>query len=194
MGNGKSVPSPAETRRAASDGSESSPGVRACAFSSSRAESLGISGSAILSLVKRGKLIRVAHGLYRIDKYVPQPEGLDAYAIAVARVGEDAYLWGQSVLQVHRLCPTDPAKIYVATPSRFRGKLPEGIILKNNAKAPDVGFIEGIRAQTVGKAIVSSQHIIMFDRLLDAVETAKSQGLIDELEAHKTLKELYTND
>lgn len=163
-------------------------------FRSSQAESLGISGSAILSLVKRGKLIRVAHGLYRIDKYVPQPEGLDAYAIAVARVGEDAYLWGPSVLQVHRLCPTDPAKIYVATPSRFRGKLPEGIILKNNAKTPDVGFIEGIRAQTVGKAIVSSQHIIMFDRLLDAVETAKRQGLIDELEAHKTLKELYTND
>ena len=34
----------------------------------------------------------------------------------------------------------------------------------------------------------------MFDRLLEAVEAAKSQGLISETEAHSTLKELYKND
>ena len=163
-------------------------------FRTSQAKSLGISDSAVLSLAKRGKLIRVSHGLYRIDKYVPQSGGLDAYAIAVARVGEDAYLWGPSVLQAHRLCPTDPAKIYVATPARFRGHLPEGIILKNNARPLDVGFIEGIRAQSVGKAILSCQHILMFDRLLDAVDAAKANGLISEAEAHSTLKELYKND
>lgn len=163
-------------------------------FRSSQAKSLGISGSAILGLAKRGRLTRVAHGLYRIDKYVPQPDGLDAQAIAVARVGEDAYLWGPSVLQAHRLCPTDPAKIYVATPTRFRGSLPEGIILKNGVKADEVGSVEGIRAQSVQNAILSSQHILMFDRLLEAVEAAKSQGLISETEAHSTLKELYKND
>lgn len=163
-------------------------------FRSSHAKSLGISEAAVLGLAKRGRLMRVAHGLYRIDKYVPQPEGLDAYAIAVARVGEGAYLWGPSVLQAYRLCPTDPAKIYVATPARFRGKLPEGIILKNGAKLSEVGFIEGIRAQPVAKAILSSQHIVMFDRLLEAVDAAKGQGLINEAEAHNTLKELYKND
>jgi len=163
-------------------------------FRSSQAKSLGISSSAILSLAKRGRLTRVAYGLYRIDKYVPQPDGLDAYAIAVARIGEDAYLWGPSVLQAHRLCPTDPAKIYVATPARFRGTIPEGIILKGRVKASEISFVGGIRAQSVGKAIVSSQHILMFNRLLDAVDAAKSQGLLSEQEAHNTLKELYKND
>ena len=163
-------------------------------FRTSQAQSLGVSGSAILSLAKRGKLLRIAHGLYRIDKYVPQPDELDAYAIAVARVGDDAYLWGPSVLQAHHLCPTDPAKIYVATPSRFRGRLPQGIILKNGAKLREVDFIEGIRAQSAGQAILSSQHIIMFDRLLEAVENAKGKGLLNEAEAHNTLKELYKND
>lgn len=163
-------------------------------FRSSQAKSLGISGSAILSLAKRGRLVRVAHGLYRIDKYVPQPDGLDAYAIAVARVGENAYLWGPSVLQAHRLCPTDPAKIYVATSARFRGNIPDGIILKTVTRSAEIGFIGGIRAQPVGKAIVSSQHLLMFDRLLDAVDSAKGQGLISEKEAHDTLKELYKND
>ena len=163
-------------------------------FRTSQAPSLGVSGSAVLSLAKRGRLLRIAHGLYRIDKYVPQPDGLDAYAIAVARVGEDAYLWGPSVLQALHLCPTDPAKIYVATSARFRGRLPNGIILKNCAKPHDVDFIEGIRAQTAGQAILSSQHIIMFDRLLEAVENAKGKGLLNEAQAHNTLKELYRND
>ena len=163
-------------------------------FRTSQAKGLGVSGSAVLSLAKRGKLLRIAHGLYRIDKYVPQPDGLDAYAIAVARVGDDAYLWGPSVLQAHHLCPTDPAKIYVATPSRFRGHLPQGIILKNGAKLRKVDFIGGIRAQSAGQAILSSQHIIMFDRLLEAVENAKGKGLLNDAEAHNTLKELYKND
>ena len=163
-------------------------------FRTSQAKGLGVSGSAVLSLAKRGKLLRIAHGLYRIDKYVPQPDGLDAYAIAVARVGDDAYLWGPSVLQAHPLCPTDPAKIYVATPSRFRGHLPQGIILKNGAKLRKVDFIGGIRAQSAGQAILSSQHIIMFDRLLEAVENARGKGLLSEAEAHSTLKELYKND
>ena len=163
-------------------------------FRTSQAKGLGVSGSAVLSLAKRGKLLRIAHGLYRIDKYVPQPDGLDAYAIAVARVGDDAYLWGPSVLQAHHLCPTDPAKIYVATPSRFRGHLPQGIILKNGTKLRKVDFIEGIRAQSAGQAILSSQHIVMFERLLEAVENAKGKGLLSEAEAHSTLKELYKND
>ena len=163
-------------------------------FHTSKAKSLGISEATILGLAKRGRLVRMAHGLYRIDKYVPQPDGLDALAIAVARVGENAYLWGPSVLQAYKLCPTDPAKIYVAVPGRFRGRLPDSIVLKNNVRAADIGVVEGIRAQSVSKAITSSQHIIMFNRLLDAVEEAKRQGLINEAEAHNTLKELYKND
>jgi len=72
--------------------------------------------------------------------------------------------------------------------------LPQGIILKNGANLREVDFIEGIRAQSAGRAILSSQHIIMFDRLLEAVESAKGKGLLNEAEAHNTLKKLYKND
>ena len=163
-------------------------------FRTSQAKGLGISNATVLGLARRGRLVRMAHGLYRIDKYAPQPNGFDAYAIAVARVGADACLWGPSVLQAYRLCPTDPAKIYVATPARFRGKLPENIILKSRPKTAATCFVEGIRAQPVAQAILSSQHILMFDRLLEAVESAKSQGLLNAEEAHNTRKELYKND
>ena len=62
-------------------------------FLSSRAREIGISGSALVNLASRGRLERLAHGVYRIDKFVPHPDGLDAYACAVACCGEDAYLW-----------------------------------------------------------------------------------------------------
>lgn len=66
--------------------------------------------------------------------------------------------------------------------------------MKNGVKTAEVGCVGGIRAQSVQNAILSSQHILMFDRLLEAVEAAKNQGLISETEAHSTLKELYKND
>jgi hypothetical protein len=36
--------------------------------------------------------------------------------------------------------------------------------------------------------------MIMFDRLLDAVNAAKAQGIINAEQAHETTKGLYVND
>lgn len=163
-------------------------------FRTSQAEQLGISKVAILRLAKRGKLDRLAYGLYRIDKYVPSKDGFDAYACAVAKCGENAYLWGPSVLALRDLCPTDPAIIYVATPDRFRGKLTHGIIIKDRQAPTARDTIEGISTQNLPSAILASQDLIMLPRLLDAVESAKERGLIDNTQAQILTRELYKND
>ncbi len=163
-------------------------------FTTSQAGELGISGSAIVNLAKRGRLERLAQGVYRIDKYVPRPDGLDAYACAVACCGLGAYLWGPSVLEIRGLCPTDPSRKYVATPNRFRGKVPDGIVVKERTPCDAIGNYEGIRVQGVRQAILASQHIVILDRLLTAVETAAEQGLIDITEAKSIIRELYKND
>lgn len=163
-------------------------------FRTSQAKALNVSNIALLRLAQRGRLQRLAYGLYRIDKYVPSKEGLDAYACAVAICGEAAYLWGPSVLAIRKLCPTDPAVIYVATPGRYRGKPRQGIIVKERKPAESLDSIEGISAQETKDAILSSQHIIMLPRLLDAVEVARTQGLLDNAMAQDTIKELYKND
>ena len=49
----------------------------------SAAKALGINAATLAKLAHRGRLERIAHGLYRIDKYVPSQGGLDAYACAV---------------------------------------------------------------------------------------------------------------
>ena len=163
-------------------------------FLSSRAREIGFSGSALVNLANRGRLERLAYGVYRIDKFVPHPNGLDAYACAVACCGEGAYLWGPSAIEIRGLSPADPARIFVATPRRFRGRTPNGVELKIRTESDNVGNYEGIRVQEVHGAILASQHIIMLDRLLDAVKAAEEQGLLDAAQARSTIKELYKND
>ena len=158
------------------------------------AKELGINSSTLAKLAHRGRLERIAHGLYRIDKYVPSRDGFDAYACAVLSLGSDAYLWGPSALAIRRLCPTDPSRIYVATPARFRGKNRECLIVKDRMPCNDIDNIEGIRVQGICDAILSSQHIIMFDRLLEAISNAENQSLISAQQAHDITRELYIND
>lgn len=82
----------------------------------------------------------------------------------------------------------------MATPARYRGKPRGGVIVKDRTPCGDIDNIEGIRVQGVCNAILSSQHMIMFDRLLDAVNAAKAQGIINAEQAHETTKGLYVND
>ena len=74
------------------------------------------------------------------------------------------------------------------------GRVPAGICLKNNTPAPSLDVIEGIRTQPVDEAILSSQHILEFPHLLDAVESARRAGLLDEPRAQRTIRDLYKND
>ena len=163
-------------------------------ITSSQAKEMGISNAALVQLALRGRLERLGYGVYRIDKYVPNAEGLDAYACAVARVGDGAFLWGPSVLALHHLCPTNPSRIYVASSRRCRAKLPTGIVVKAVSEVGTVENYEGIPIQNVREAILVSQHIIMLNRLLDAVEVAKEKNLIPALDGERIIKELYKND
>ena len=163
-------------------------------FSTDQAKELGISNGTLAKLAHRGRLEHLGYGLYRIDKFVPNANGLDAYACAVARFGAGGCLWGPSVLAARELCPTDPARIFVAVPGRFRGRVPAGIVLKNNTPCPAPDNLEGIPAQPVDAAILSSQHVVELPRLLEAVDAAKAAGLLDEARARNTVKELYKHD
>jgi len=159
-----------------------------------QAKDLGITNETLVKLASRGRLERIAQGVYRIEHYVPNAEGLDPYACAVAKVGNGAYLWGPSVLAVHHLCPTNPSRIYVATPNRYRKKACPSLVVKDRAKNAEIDNYEGIKTQTVADAILSSQHIIMLDRLLEAARIACDRGLFDTQRREQIVKELYIHD
>ncbi len=163
-------------------------------ITSAEAKAIGIRNTTLVQLAARNRLERLGYGVYRIDKYVPHADGLDVYACAIARVGREAYLWGPSVLALHHLCPTNPTRIYVASPLRCRAKLPQGIVLKKGCPSDRVEHYEGLAVQTVADAILASQHLIMLDRLLDAVQQGLAHGLLTDAEAKGLVKELYKND
>jgi hypothetical protein len=72
--------------------------------------------------------------------------------------------------------------------------LPAGIVVKAVSEGGTVENYEGIPIQNVREAILVSQHIIMLNRLLDAVEVAKEKNLIPALDGERIVKELYKND
>lgn len=156
------------------------------------AAEVGIPQVELAKLSHRGKLENIARGLYRLARYVPHPH--DPYAIAVARVGDGAYLYGESVLAMLDLAPTNPSYICVATPARTRRKLPESIRLKKPSDDDVVTAYEGISSQSVASAIRSARHTMMDERLRDAAEKAREQGYLLKAEHEKLTKEMDWNE
>lgn len=148
----------------------------------------GIPQVELAKLSHRGKLENIARGLYRLTRYVPHPH--DPYAIAVARVGDGAYLYGESVLAMLDLAPTNPSYICVATPNRTRKRLPESIRLKRPSDDDIVTSYEGIPSQSVASAIRSARHTMMDERLKDAAKKAREQGYLLKEEYDKLEKEM----
>lgn len=157
-------------------------------ISSHEAADAGIPHVELVKLAHRGKLENIAYGLYRLARFVPHPN--DAYAIAVARVGKDAYLFGESVLGLLGLAPTNPAYICVATPRRVRRTLPDFIRLKKPAIGDTITSYERIPCQSVACAIHSARATMMADRLKEAVQTAFDEGYLLKADYDKLLGEM----
>lgn len=149
-------------------------------ISNAQAKELGVSDKELSRLTKDGRLERVGHGIYRIFHHVPEPN--DPYALAVMRVGPEAYLYGESVIVMHGLAPTNPAHMYVATPKRVRKKLPKHLHVVRRGDRGDVSSYEGVPSQAIPAAIKSCKDTVMPERLIEAARNARTKGLITTAE------------
>ena len=155
-------------------------------ITSAEARELRIPYKEMNALTKRGRLTRRGHGVYKLARYVPTPN--DAYAEAVALVGSKAYLFGESVIAMLGLAPTNPARVFVATPVRMRKKLPEHIVV---VKANDsVNQYEGIRSQDLIDAVLACKQTMMPERLVEATNEASRRGYISETQKDELLEML----
>lgn len=149
-------------------------------ISTQDAADAGIPPVELPKLAQRGKLENVSRGLYRLTRRVPQEN--DVYATAVAQVGRGAYLFGESVIAMLGLAPTNPAYICVATPNRTRRKLPSSIRLKKPTEGEAPTVYDGIPSQSVSDAIRSARETMMDDRLREAAERAREEGYLSRNE------------
>jgi len=157
-------------------------------ITSAQAKELGIVDKEMSAIAARGRIYRIGYGVYRITDYIPVPN--DPYADAVALVGDESYLYGESVIAMHSLAPTNPTYIYVATPRRVRKKLPGYLKVVNGKDGYKSTEYEGIRSQTIADAIRTCKASMMPSRLLKAVSRARAEGYLTKSEAEVLRKEL----
>lgn len=143
---------------------------------SAQAKAAGASYKELSRIAGDGRLTRIGYGVYRIKHWVPTEN--DAFAEAVTLVGPRAYLYGESVIAMHALAPTNPARIRVATPNRVRRSLPATIEVVRRPDHGDTTEYEDIPSQTIPAAILSCTGTMMRARLADAARRARELGLI----------------
>ncbi|ACZ29493.1 hypothetical protein Xcel_0454 [Xylanimonas cellulosilytica DSM 15894] len=154
------------------------------------AAAAGVPAVELPKLAARGGLENVAYGLYRVPDIPPHP--FDQFAEALLRVGDGAYLHGESVLALLGLADVNARRIKVATPRRARPTLPPFIEVTRTRAGEDTTVYEGLESQCVADAILECRDQIETRRLNDAAKAAREQGLLTTHEWHRVRKELQS--
>ena len=158
-------------------------------ITSAEAKGAGASDKELSRIAKDGRLTRIGYGVYRIKHWVPTAN--DVFAESIALVGPGAYLYGESVIAMHALAPTNPARIHVATPNRVRRSLPASVHVVRRPECGDVTEYEGIPSQAIPAAIRSCKGTMMSERLIGAAHRARELGLIRAEEEKELLEDLH---
>ena len=123
-----------------------------------------------------------SYGVYRFPDF--PASRFDAYFEAVARVGGDAHLVGDSVLQLHGLAQVNPATVKVGTTRRVRRTLPDWIEVVPTAGVDEgITQYEGIQSATVAAALEACRGTLIGERFDAAIDDARSTGLVTAAEA-----------
>ena len=157
-------------------------------ITSAEARKFGVTNAELVQQAHRGKLVHVARGVYRMPIWPFQEAA--PYAIAVKAVGEGARLYGESVIALLGLAPTNPSRMWVAAPGRVRRNIGEGVnVVRCDANDP-VTYFEGIPCQILINAITDAARTMGTMRAIEAAHEAEKQGYLTYVEASAIEREL----
>lgn len=156
-------------------------------IAAAQAREADVTKSELARWVANGRLERRGRGVYKLTKHVPTE--LDAYAEAVALVGDGSFLLGDAVLAMHGLALVNPRKLSVGTLERIRKRLPEWVA-PVTVKGKATTRYEGIPSQTVAEAILDCRGRVMPERLKSAADDARDRGLLTKAEYDQVRKKL----
>lgn len=138
----------------------------------------GIPAVEVRKLASRGALQKHGQGVYTHNGVPSAPE--TEFAVAVALVGEGAYLQRESVFGLLNLGQFNPKKIRVGTHRRVRRSLPAWIDLQQRAQSvPDlITEYKGIPATSVRTALQEMVNRMPRERWLTLVDQSERQDYI----------------
>ena len=156
-------------------------------ITTSQAKAANVPAVELRKLAYRGALENRGYGVYKILD-LPATE-FDQFAEIIYRIGDGAFLAGETVLALHNLALVNPYKISVLTTKRVRTKLPKFVTVSIGAISPDEATtIDGIPAITVERALRDCKNKIMPERFKVMVYEAKINGHLTKTEATQLLR------
>lgn len=155
-----------------------------------QARDMGVFPAEMYRWCRRGRLMKVGRGVFRLTAYPSQGFVSDMAAL-LALAGDGSYLCGESALALYDLCPTRSYVAVVAVPGRFRKtQTPRGMVVKRAVRGYCPVYHDGIPSQRPEDAIRSSIGTMERSRLLEAVEEAENKGYFMPSEAAELRKEI----
>lgn len=156
-------------------------------ITSAEARGLGFSNSDLVQFARRGKLERVARGVYRTPVWPYQEEG--AYAVAVKAAGEGSFLYGESVVALLGLGVTDPRKLWIGVARRTRRCLGKYVTLVVDESVTPACYC-GVPAQPLSDALVTARESMGPSRAMAAANEARRLGYLTAEDHDRVAKEM----
>ena len=161
-------------------------------FTSVQARQAGFMDSVLVRLAQRGRLERMARGVYRIP-YVPLNRFSQYHEVVLwakaHRGPANAVLSHDTALAAYGISDANPAAIHLTVPSsaRLRRQTPKGVVLHRTDVTPDdITMLEGLPLTTIARTVTDLlESGGRIDLAKQAVTDAKREGFISANEARR---------
>lgn len=153
----------------------------------------GVSSESLRQLAHRGRLERMAQGVYRVPQ-APYDDGTRLRLALLWTGVDDAVLGFETALDCYGVCDVFPDKVHVVVPTgtRVRRSGGDGYELhREEVPDEDRGWWEGLPVTTLGRTLLDCAAWGTPAYLLrQAVDSARGDGLIGEELAVRVLSRL----
>lgn len=145
------------------------------------AEAVGVNPVELRKMAARGRLERVAHGVYRLAAFPHRQH--DELVVAVLWTGKRGVIGGQTALALYELCDVNPRRIDVVVPVGYRPRKAGGEryrVHRGRLGPRDADVVDDIPVVIPAVAIAQAITAHIDPRLIEqAIAAARRRGHID---------------
>jgi predicted transcriptional regulator of viral defense system len=152
-------------------------------FSTNQAEAEGVSRHTLAKAARRGPLLRISRGVYRLSRYPEMSQNAHLWqAVLWPQVRTDvlATLSHYTALRLHGLSEVNPEHTHITVPRTLRIKRqrpPELVIYHANLERHEVQYVDGLPTTTVERTLRDVAAMGNAVALHDALRDARSRNL-----------------
>lgn len=166
-------------------------------LTSKQARKAGILDSVLVRLAQRGRLERVARGVYRIAHYplARNSQYREAILWAESSQGPEAtVLSHETALAVYGISDANPSQVHITIPksARLRRERPAWIAIhRDNLGPAEMALHEGLPITTVARMVADVLHSTgRIELVRQAIRDARRNGLISDAESARLKRQV----